>query len=349
MPPTQSRVALRTLLLLLPLLLTVAAPHAKEEEQLLVARRDVEPAVEAAARAAREAAKEAKEASPPSSLVDLDDALFVSAKVNCPPVPRSVAEAFDLSPEDTADICWHADLANAVADHGKNDIGGEKGGEVEEEDKQRDHLTSRGVPDGVDCEEKDWCDSSSRCTRVCARGSVKVAPWLSLALETQERLSARLPLCLATLSGSHNSAVTLADGYGALDPAFRAFFSWVRWVQPDAPLRTNDQVLSLTDQLALGVRAVELDVHFVAGRLRIAHCGGLHAPPLDRFVVFCFFSLSLPLVPLSFLSPMLSLSSLTLSLSFLVSTGSSRRSTRWRGCSAGRSSGTWRRWGARRA
>jgi hypothetical protein len=31
----------------------------------------------------------------------------------------------------------------------------------------------------------------------------------------------------------------------------------------DEVLRTNDQVLSLTDQLNLGVRAVELDTHWV--------------------------------------------------------------------------------------
>lgn len=31
----------------------------------------------------------------------------------------------------------------------------------------------------------------------------------------------------------------------------------------DAPLRTNDHWLSLTDQMNLGVRAVELDTHWV--------------------------------------------------------------------------------------
>ena len=281
MPPTSSRVALRSLFLLLPLLLALAAPYSSDHHQL-VARRDVEPAAEAAARVAREAREAKEEASSSSVLVDLDDALFASAKVNCPPVPLSVAEAFGLSPEDTADICWHAELAKLVENY--DGEGGLVVGEEMEKEDNRDLITSRGVPDGVDCEAKDWCDSSSRCTRVCARGSVRIAPWLSLALDTQELLSARLPLCLATLPGTHNSAVTLADGYGALDPAFRAFFSWVRWVQPDAPLRTNDQIFSLTDQLNLGVRAVELDVHFVAGKLRIAHCGGFHAPPLDRFV-----------------------------------------------------------------
>lgn len=38
-----------------------------------------------------------------------------------------------------------------------------------------------------------------------------------------------------------------------------------------AKLRTNDQFLSLTDQLNLGVRAVELDTHWVEARLHMSH------------------------------------------------------------------------------
>ena len=201
-PPTSPRLALRSLLLFLPLLLALAAPHA-DEQQPAAAWRGVEAAAAktAAARAAAAATAAAKEANEPSSslllpVVDLD-ALFASTvNVNCPPVPQSVAEAFELSPQDTADVCWHPELAKAVF---------ENGGEVtflEEEKEQK--ISSRGVPDGVACEEKDWCDSSARCVRVCARGSVQVAQRLSHALETQEHLSARLPLCFATLPGTHN-------------------------------------------------------------------------------------------------------------------------------------------------
>jgi hypothetical protein len=46
-------------------------------------------------------------------------------------------------------------------------------------------------------------------------------------------------------------------------------------------LRTSNQWLSLTDQLRLGVRAVELDTHFFLGQLRVGHCGGLHLGALD--------------------------------------------------------------------
>ena len=42
----------------------------------------------------------------------------------------------------------------------------------------------------------------------------------------------------------------------------------------NAQLRTNDQVLSLTDQMNLGVRSVELDTHWFEVR-----SVAVHAPP----------------------------------------------------------------------
>lgn len=59
------------------------------------------------------------------------------------------------------------------------------------------------------------------CTEVCARGSVQVEPWLAHAIRQQSRLVQTLPLCWASLLGTHNSAITLADGYGNLDEYFR--------------------------------------------------------------------------------------------------------------------------------
>lgn len=59
------------------------------------------------------------------------------------------------------------------------------------------------------------------CTEVCAHGSVQVEPWLAHAIRQQSRLVQTLPLCWANLLGTHNSAITLADGYGNLDEYFR--------------------------------------------------------------------------------------------------------------------------------
>lgn len=93
-----------------------------------------------------------------------------------------------------------------------------------------------------------------------------VEPWLAAAARLQAALVRDLPLCLTSLLGTHNSAITLADGYGNLDEHFRQYFKYIRWAVADfaeSPLRTNDQWLSVTDQLNLGVRSVELDTHWV--------------------------------------------------------------------------------------
>ncbi|EFN52069.1 hypothetical protein CHLNCDRAFT_139316 [Chlorella variabilis] len=144
----------------------------------------------------------------------------------------------------------------------------------------------RGVPAGVNCTVVQWCDADV-CTDVCARGSVVVEPWLAHAIKQQTKLVQTLPLCYQFLLGTHNSAISLADGYGNLDDYFRGFFKYIKWALPgfaDAPLHTNNQLLSLTDQLRLGVRALELDTHWVGGVMRIAHCGGLHVPQLNKLI-----------------------------------------------------------------
>lgn len=43
-------------------------------------------------------------------------------------------------------------------------------------------------------------------------------------------LTKRQPYCYSTVLGSHNSAISLADGYGNLDPYFQQYFKWIKWV-----------------------------------------------------------------------------------------------------------------------
>ena len=50
------------------------------------------------------------------------------------------------------------------------------------------------------------------------------------AYALQLELSKRLPLCYATLLGTHNSGISLADGYGNLDLAYQHYFRWISWV-----------------------------------------------------------------------------------------------------------------------
>ncbi|GAB4815112.1 hypothetical protein N2152v2_002158 [Parachlorella kessleri] len=155
-----------------------------------------------------------------------------------------------------------------------------------EAERQLQLGTRRGVPPGVTCKTVTWCDGDV-CTEVCEAGSVVLEPWLTAAARLQARLSRQLPFCFATVLGTHNSGISLADGYGNLDPYFQQYFKYVKWAVSDfsdAPLRTNDQWLSLTDQLNMGVRALELDTHWVGGALRIAHCGGIHIDALNQLI-----------------------------------------------------------------
>ena len=143
------------------------------------------------------------------------------------------------------------------------------------------------IPESVHCHPELWCDDVA-CTRVCGRGTVIVPEWIDSAHRLQHLLSSSLPLCRASLLGSHNSAITLADGYGNQDGFFSGLLKYAtEWLAPEGAeltIRTNDQYFSLTDQLNMGVRMVELDTHYVLGELRIAHCGGLHLDALNKLV-----------------------------------------------------------------
>jgi hypothetical protein len=112
------------------------------------------------------------------------------------------------------------------------------------------------------------CDSAAVCSRVCVPGSVVVDPWLQWAMGYQLALARKQPLCYAQMLGTHNSAVTLANGYGNRDAVYSGYLKWLGTLGARTELETNNQWVSLTDQLNLGVRALELDVHWVQVRGR---------------------------------------------------------------------------------
>lgn len=62
-------------------------------------------------------------------------------------------------------------------------------------------------------------------TGTCVRGTVHIDPWLSYALDFQNRvLSANLPINMVVTAGTHNSFNTRSDGYGSLDNVIRKGF-----------------------------------------------------------------------------------------------------------------------------
>lgn len=65
---------------------------------------------------------------------------------------------------------------------------------------------------------------------------------------------------------------------------FEGYLKYISWVKKGLHVHTNDQLFSLTDQLQMGIRFIELDVHWFNNDLHIAHCGGFSSKLLDGFV-----------------------------------------------------------------
>ncbi|KAJ8550263.1 hypothetical protein ON010_g10806 [Phytophthora cinnamomi] len=124
-------------------------------------------------------------------------------------------------------------------------------------------------PENVTCTRVNFCDGDDVCSKVCEAGTALIEPWVARAITYQRNLSYAETLCYAEIPATHNSIITQARGYGNRDQLFNAKLNASN---ADSYMRTSNQFLSLTDQLDLGVRFVELDVHYFASSLRSAHC-----------------------------------------------------------------------------
>lgn len=71
------------------------------------------------------------------------------------------------------------------------------------------------------------CDSAGQCTIVCKKGSVVISPWQRWATQYQLQLARRQPVCLSQMLASHNSAITLADGFGSRDEVYSGYLKWL--------------------------------------------------------------------------------------------------------------------------
>ncbi|KAG7399172.1 hypothetical protein PHYBOEH_009530 [Phytophthora boehmeriae] len=124
-------------------------------------------------------------------------------------------------------------------------------------------------PENVTCALVNYCDSDDVCSSVCDAGTAIIEPWVARAITYQRNLSYAETLCYAELPATHNSVITQARGYGNRDQLFNQALNASN---SNSYMRTSNQFLSLTDQLDLGVRFLELDVHYFASSLRSAHC-----------------------------------------------------------------------------
>lgn len=129
------------------------------------------------------------------------------------------------------------------------------------------------------CTKVNKCDAKgTTCSEVCQKGSVVVSPWLSQTLAYERKLANAGPICYAKLPATHNSAINLADGYGNRDQLFNLNLNPKKAY---SYLKTNNHALSMTDQLRLGVRWLEIDAHYFLDDLRTAHCGNLGSASIE--------------------------------------------------------------------
>ncbi|KAF1331312.1 hypothetical protein FI667_g4450, partial [Globisporangium splendens] len=125
----------------------------------------------------------------------------------------------------------------------------------------------------VTCTKVQKCDAAgTTCSEVCQKGTASVSTWLNQTLAYQRKLTYKGPICYAQIPSTHNSAITLADGFGNRDQLFNLNLNPLKAY---SYLKTNNHALSLTDQLQLGVRWLEVDAHYFLDDLHTAHCGNL--------------------------------------------------------------------------
>ncbi|KAF4127420.1 hypothetical protein GN958_ATG23400 [Phytophthora infestans] len=133
-------------------------------------------------------------------------------------------------------------------------------------------------PSSIACKLVTLCDSNNVCSDVCEAGTASVNSWAADAITFQHRLSYGETLCFTQLPATHNSVITQARGYGNRDQLFN---SMLNASNAGSYMRTSNQFLSLTDQLNLGARFLELDVHYFGSALRDAHCSNLGVSLID--------------------------------------------------------------------
>ncbi|EGZ17690.1 hypothetical protein PHYSODRAFT_314921 [Phytophthora sojae] len=133
----------------------------------------------------------------------------------------------------------------------------------------------------ITCTMVDKCNSAGTvCSSVCEKGTASVSSWLNQTLAYQRNLAFSGKLCYAQLPSTHNSAITLADGYGNRDQFFNANLNADKSY---SYLKTNNQVLSLTDQLGIGMRWIEIDTHYFVDDFHTGHCGNLGSSSVTTF------------------------------------------------------------------
>lgn len=109
------------------------------------------------------------------------------------------------------------------------------------------------------CTRKKICNGNLMCAEVCERGSVVVDDWATKALTYQHKLQKTDKFLYYEFPSTHNSAISEADGYGIEKYFISSLGNGLDLDEGDDVGEGVCQYLSLTDQLRMGVRHIEID------------------------------------------------------------------------------------------
>jgi hypothetical protein len=121
-------------------------------------------------------------------------------------------------------------------------------------------LSSFHIQHRANCQRKKVCNGNMMCAMVCERGSVELDPWIVNSLNYQRQLQADDKLVYLEMPSSHNSGITEAEGYGIEKYFVSALYGGVNLDKGDDLHTGTNQYLSLTDQLNMGLRHLEIDI-----------------------------------------------------------------------------------------
>mmetsp|Transcript_9479 Transcript_9479/g.13059 ORF Transcript_9479/g.13059 Transcript_9479/m.13059 type:complete len:539 (+) Transcript_9479:64-1680(+) len=131
------------------------------------------------------------------------------------------------------------------------------------------------------CKRTTICDKQNICTDVCQEGSVLVSEWLKQSLKTQRKLLDDVPFNYWYLPGTHNTAIAKSDRYGLEEDYLTSILNLV---DPLSVVYIANQQFSIIDQLNMGIRFLEIDIHWYKNDIRICHAGGIHLEKLDQLI-----------------------------------------------------------------
>lgn len=148
-------------------------------------------------------------------------------------------------------------------------------------------LSLASARDLANCTRQRLCNGDYLCADVCKLGTVAADPHTANALKLQRALTFDDRVARQTFIGSHNSAISLAYNFGIEMDGVEELLNETLYQNDDLG-EGVDATFSLTDQLELGLRHLEIDItagYFVLPPrpLEFFVC---HSPvPLDPTVV----------------------------------------------------------------